>query len=99
MDNRTLASLLAATPPADLKIIELTAELTRFDGSFDLDAASARQQEVELACVQAQDYASATGPGLALMASGDFRYRRTVFRAMPSSPAIPRTERPAPFIS
>ena len=33
------------------------------------------------------------------MASGDFRYRRTVFRAMPSSPAIPRTERPAPFIS
>ena len=32
------------------------------------------------------------------MASGDFRYLRTVFRAMPSSPAIPRMERPAPFI-
>ena len=28
MDNITLAGLLAATPPADLKIIELTAELT-----------------------------------------------------------------------
>ena len=61
MDNRTLAGLLAATPPADLKIIELTAELTRPDGAFDLDAAAARQHEVELACVQAQDYAAATG--------------------------------------
>ncbi len=61
MDNRTLAGLLAAVPPVDLKIIELTAELTRPDGSFDLDAAAARQHEVELACTQAQDYASATG--------------------------------------
>ena len=43
MDNRTFAGLLAATPPADLSIIELTAELTRPDGSFDLDAAAARQ--------------------------------------------------------
>ena len=61
MDNRTLAGLLAATPPAGLSILELTAELTRPDGSFDLDAAAARQQDVELACVQAQDYAAATG--------------------------------------
>ncbi len=61
MDSRTLAGLLAATPPVDLSIIELTAELTRSDGSFDLDAAAARQPEVELACSQAQDYASATG--------------------------------------
>ena len=61
MDNRTLAGLLAATPPADLKIIQLTAELTRPDGSLDLDAAAARQPEVELACAQAQDYAAATG--------------------------------------
>ena len=60
MDNRTLAGLLAATPPAGLSILELTAELTRPDGAFDLDAA-ARQQDVELACVQAQDYAAATG--------------------------------------
>ena len=60
MDNRTLAGLLAATPPADLSILELTAELTRPDGSFDLDAAAARQREVELACAQAQDYAAAT---------------------------------------
>ena len=60
MDNHTLAGLLAATPPADLKIIELTAELTRPDGSLDLDAAAARQAEVELACAQAQDYAATT---------------------------------------
>ena len=61
MDNRTLAGLLAATPPADLRILELTAELTQPDGSFDLDAAAARQSEVELACAQAQDYSAATG--------------------------------------
>ena len=61
MDNRTFAGLLAATPPADLAILELTAELTRPDGSFDPDAAAARQKEVEMACAQARDYASATG--------------------------------------
>ena len=61
MDNLTFTGLLAATPPADLRLIELTAELTRPDGSFDLDAAAARQHEVEMACVQAQDYASSTG--------------------------------------
>ena len=61
MDSRTLAGLLAAVPPADLKIVELTAELTRPDGSLDLDAAAARQSEVELACAQAQDYATTTG--------------------------------------
>ena len=60
MDNRTLAGLLAATPPADLKIVELTAELTRPDGSLDLDAAAARQADVELACAQAEEYAAAT---------------------------------------
>ena len=61
MDNRTFAGLLAATRPVDLKIVELTAELTRPDGYLDLDAAAARQKEVEMACAQAQDYASATG--------------------------------------
>ena len=60
MDNQTLAGLLAATPPADLKIIELTAELTLPNGALDLDAAAARQAEVELACSQAEDYAAAT---------------------------------------
>ena len=60
MDNRTFAGLLAATPPARLRIIELAAELARPDGSLDLDAAAARQPEVEMACVQAQDYASST---------------------------------------
>ena len=61
MDNQTFAGLLAAPPPVDLSILELTAELTRADGSFDLDAAAARQSEVEMACVQAQEYAAATG--------------------------------------
>ena len=61
MDIRTLTGLLAAAPPATLRIIELTAELTRPGGGFDLDAAAARQHEVELAFAQAQDYASATG--------------------------------------
>ena len=60
MDNQTFAGLLAAPPPVDLSILELTAELTRADGSFDLDAAAARQSEVEMACVQAQEYAAAT---------------------------------------
>ena len=60
MDNPTFTGLLAAVPPANLRIIELTAELTRPDGSLDLDAAAARQPEVETACAQAQDYASAT---------------------------------------
>ena len=61
MDNRTFAGLLAATPPADLRIIELTAELTRPDGGFDPGAAAARQPDVEMACAQAQEYAAATG--------------------------------------
>ncbi len=61
MDNRTFTGLLAATRPAGLSIIELTAELTRPDGAFDLDAAAARQSDVEMACAQAQDYAAATG--------------------------------------
>ena len=61
MDTRTFAGLLAATPPTDLRITELTAELTRPDGSLDLDAAAARQKEIEMACAQAQDYASSTG--------------------------------------
>ena len=64
MDAKTFASLLAAAPSADLKIIELTAELTRPDGTLDLDAAAARQHEVELACTQAQDYARLHPTGL-----------------------------------
>ena len=60
MDNLTLAGLLAATPTADLKIVELAAELTLPNGGLDLDAAAARQSEMELACAQAQDYAADT---------------------------------------
>ncbi len=62
MDTKTFAGLLAASPPADLRLIELTAELTRPDGcSLDLEEAASRSAELELACAQAQDYAAATG--------------------------------------
>ena len=61
MDTRTFTGLLAATSPTALRIIELTAELTRPDGALDLDAAAARQKDVEMACAQAQDYAASTG--------------------------------------
>ena len=61
MNTWTFACLLGNVPAAHLSIIELTAELTRPDGSLDLDAAAARQKDVETACAQAQDYASATG--------------------------------------
>ena len=61
MDNRTFAGLLTVTPPVALSIIELTAELTLPDGSLDLDLAASRQKDVEMACVQAQDYAASTG--------------------------------------
>jgi len=61
MDTPTFAGLLAASPPVNLRIIELTAELTRPDGSLDLEAAAARQKDVEMACTQAQEYASGTG--------------------------------------
>ena len=61
MDNKTLAGLLAAVPSADLRLIELTAELTRADGTLDLDAAASRPADVEMACAQARDYAAATG--------------------------------------
>ncbi|MCY3692169.1 MAG: hypothetical protein OXH30_09245 [Chloroflexi bacterium] len=44
MDNQTLAGLLAATPPADLRIIELTAELTLPDGTQAQDYAAATRR-------------------------------------------------------
>ena len=49
MDTRTFAGLLATTPPVNLRIIELTTELTRPDGALDLNAAAARQKDVETA--------------------------------------------------
>ncbi len=61
MDTTTFAGLLGNVPAAHLRIIELTAELTRPDGGLDLDAAAARQKDVEMACAQAKDYASASG--------------------------------------
>ena len=60
MDTKTLAALLAATPPVDLRLLELTAELTRPDGSLDLDAAASRSAELELSYAQARDYAAGT---------------------------------------
>ena len=76
MDNLTFVGLLADVPPADLKITELAAELTLPNGGLDLDAAAARQPEVELACAQAQDYAAGhqAAAGGAEMATAARRY-------------------------
>ena len=60
LDPRSLAALLIGVAPVRLRIIELQAELTQPDGSLDLDAAAARQPEVELACSEAQEYARST---------------------------------------
>ena len=60
LDPRSLAALLSSVAPTRLRIIELQAELTQPDGSLDLNAAAARQAEVELACAEAQEYAHST---------------------------------------
>ena len=60
MDNRTLIRLLTSVRPTNLSILDLTTELTRPDGTLDMDAAAARQHEVELACAQAADYVAST---------------------------------------
>ena len=54
---------------------------------------------VDMLGVGVQPFDPRGGRGLGRMASGDFRYRRTVLRDTSSSWAIPRIERPAPFIS
>lgn len=60
LDPQSLAALLMSVPPTRLRIVELQADLARPDGSLDLDAAAARQTEVELACSEAQEYARST---------------------------------------
>ena len=60
MSNAALMDLLESVPPAELRILGLMAEFTRPDGSLDMDAAAARQQEVEAACAQAQAHALLT---------------------------------------
>ena len=53
ISNAGLADLFESLPPAQLKILDLMAEFTRPDGSLDVDAAAARQQEVDVACDEA----------------------------------------------
>ena len=60
LEPESLAELLMGVPPTRLRITELQADLARPDGSLDLDAAAARQAEVELACSEAQEYARST---------------------------------------
>lgn len=60
MDNQTLIRLLTSVRPTNLSILDLTTELTRPDGTLDMDGAAARQHEVELACAQAAGYAAST---------------------------------------
>ena len=60
MENQTFSRLLTTTRPTNLSILHLTIELTRADGTLDIDAAAARQHEVELACAQAGGYITST---------------------------------------
>ena len=60
MNNATFVNLLVAAPPADLRILGLATELAGLDGSIDIDAGAARQQEIEAACREAEDYAAST---------------------------------------
>ena len=61
MDTKTFAGLLAAVPPADLRLIELTVELTRPCGALDLDATAARQLHAPLIRGSAMEAASPPG--------------------------------------
>ena len=47
MNTKTFAGLLAAVPPADLRLLELTAELTRDDGAQARDYAAATHRLIE----------------------------------------------------
>jgi PRTRC genetic system protein C len=55
-----LVSILGTVPDKRLHIIELAAELLGERGELDLEAAAARQPEVNLAAAEAEGYARAT---------------------------------------
>lgn len=55
-----LVSILRHVPEKRLRILELAAELLDEHGEVDLDAAAARQPEVNLAVAEAEVYARAT---------------------------------------
>jgi PRTRC genetic system protein C len=55
-----VVSVLGTVPEKRLRIIELAAELLDDRGELDLEAAAARQPEVNLAAAEAESYALAT---------------------------------------
>lgn len=60
MDTPTFAKLLVSAPESKLSLVELVKELTQADGTIDMTAAAARQNDVEAARVQAEQYAHST---------------------------------------
>lgn len=55
-----IVAILRRVPPTRLRVFELAAELVGPDGDLDLDAAVAREPEVNLAIAEAGAYAAAT---------------------------------------
>jgi len=56
----TVVEILRRVPEKRLAVLALAAELVGPDGELDVDAAAARQPEVNLALAEAQAYARAT---------------------------------------
>jgi PRTRC genetic system protein C len=60
LDGADLAALLATVPRRDLAVFQLAAELLDAGGELDLEAASRRQPEINLAVAEAEANARAT---------------------------------------
>ncbi len=60
MDIERIVSALKTVPAKQLRIIELTNELTGPDGQINTGALAARQPEINLAIAEAQAYGDAT---------------------------------------
>ena len=56
----SVAAILRRVPAAELRVFELAAELLDGRGELDVDAAAARQPELNLAIAQAETYARHT---------------------------------------
>ena len=56
-----VVAVLRRVPERRLRVFELAAELLGPDGEVDVDAAAARQPEINLAIAEAEAYARATG--------------------------------------
>ena len=60
MENQKLVRRLSQAPRAELRLISLIGELTLPGGTFDMETATARTQELEEAHAETAIYVSAT---------------------------------------